>query len=151
MNNLSRLKPGVNKRYLMLLAGAMWMGVGIMLCNMAYRWLSDSSESAAFFYIPGIVAALVIHHFGFLRIVDRNLGRIKPMSGRRCIFSFMPWRSYLLVAVMMTMGIVLRNSSLPRNYLSVMYIAIGLSLFLSSIRYFRHFILSFREREETEQ
>lgn len=148
MNDFSRLKPGVNKRYLMLLAGAMWMGVGIMLCSMAYRWLSDSSESAAFFIIPGVVAALVIHHFGFLRIVDRNLDRIRPMSGKRCIFSFMPWRSYLLVAVMMTMGIVIRNSSLPRNYLAVLYIAIGLSLSLSSIRYFRHFVLSLREKEQ---
>lgn len=146
MIDFTRFKPGVNKRCLMLLAGAMWMAVGIMLCNLAYRWLSDSKESAAIFYIPGIIAALVIHHMGFLRIVDRNLDRIRPMSGRRCIFSFMPWRSYLLIAVMMTLGIVLKNSSVPRNYLSVIYIAIGLSLALSSIRYFRYFILTYKEK-----
>ena len=147
MIDFRRLKPGVNKIYLVLLAGAMWMAVGIMLCNLAYRWLSDSEESAAIFYIPGIIAALVIHHMGFLRIVDRNPDRIMPMSGRKCIFSFMPWRSYLLIAVMMTLGIVLKSSSVPRNYLSIIYIAIGLSLFLSSIRYFRYFILSFKERD----
>ena len=126
------------------------MAVGIMLCNKAYKWLLDSIESAAFFYVPGIIAALVISHLGFLRIVDRNLERIMLMSGRRSIFSFMPWRSYLLIVFMITLGIVLKKTSIPRNYLAFIYIAIGLSLFLSSIRYFRYFILSFKENGNSE-
>jgi len=40
---------------------------------------------------------------------------------------------------MVSMGIALRHSSLPKQYLSILYNGIGLGLFLSGIRYFRFF------------
>ncbi len=80
----------------------------------------------------------VIHHYGFLKIVDKNLGRISKMEGKRCAFSFMTWRSYFTIAIMVTMGILLRHSAIPKQYLSVLYIGIGMALILSSIRYFRN-------------
>jgi hypothetical protein len=49
----------------------------------------------------------------------------------------MTWKSYINVAVMVTMGALLRHSAIPKTYLSMLYIAIGLSLVLSSIRYLR--------------
>jgi hypothetical protein len=51
----------------------------------------------------------------------------------------MTWKSYLIVLVMVSMGIALRHSSLPKQYLSILYNGIGLGLFLSGIRYFRFF------------
>jgi hypothetical protein len=54
----------------------------------------------------------------------------------------MTWKSYLIVAVMVTMGIMLRHSSIPKQYLSIMYIGIGTALILSSIRYFRYLVLA---------
>jgi hypothetical protein len=122
----------------------MWLVIGVMLCTMAAKWLAGSPGPAAFYIITGVIAALIIHHFGFLRVVDKNLDRIQPIGERPCVFAFMSWKSYILVGVMMTLGIILRHSVIPRNWLSVIYIAIGLSLFLSSIRYFRFFIKAFR-------
>jgi len=81
---------------------------------------------------------MIIHHFGFLRIVDRNLGRIRKIDGKYCVFGFMPWKSYILIAIMMTLGILLKHSGIPKKCLAVIYIGIGLSLALSSIRYFRN-------------
>jgi len=52
----------------------------------------------------------------------------------------MTWRSYFIVLLMVTLGIILRHSSIPKNYLAVLYIGIGLALFLSGIRYLRFFI-----------
>jgi thiol:disulfide interchange protein len=49
----------------------------------------------------------------------------------------MSWKSYLLVFVMIAMGYFLRQSSLPKLYLSVLYTAIGTALFLSSMHYLR--------------
>ena len=63
------------------------------------------------------------------------------MEGKKCIFSFMSWKSYLIVVVMMTMGITLRHSSIPKQYLAIMYIAIGGALAISSIPYFINFII----------
>jgi hypothetical protein len=135
---LDKMKPAVDKNILIFLSGFMWVAVGTMLLYLSYNWLNASHAQNAFLFAgAGIAAALVIHHFGFLKIVDKNLGRILPLEGKQCVFSFMPWKSYLLVAVMITMGMLLRRSSLPKTYLSILYIGIGLSLILSSVRYLR--------------
>ena len=83
---------------------------------------------------------MVIHHFGFLRIVDKNLARILPMQGKRCVFSFMPLKSYILILIMSLLGVTLRHSPVPKPNIAVLYIAIGTALILSSIRYFRYLI-----------
>ena len=139
-------KPGVPKPILLLTAGLLWIGVGIMLDALAYSWLRG--ENPGFSYPAaaiGFLAALLIHHFGFLRVVDKNLARILPMEGRRCLFAFMPWKSYILILVMFSGGLLLRLSPLPKKYLAVLYMAIGTALILSSIRYLRYLFASFRD------
>jgi hypothetical protein len=131
-NIIERYKPGVSKSVLLFIAGLLWVMVGIMLNSMAYSWLRNERLGHALLAAAiGFVGSLFIHHFGFLRIVNRNLDRILPMEGKRCVFSFMPWKSYVLVAVMITMGVLLRHSSIPKLYLSVLYIGIGTALILS--------------------
>lgn len=136
--NYEKFKPSVNKSFLLFLSGLMWLCVGIMLCSFAVRWLVDFGKSISYLFAAiGFMAALFIHHFGFLKVADKNLGRISYLNGKPCVFSFMSWKSYLIVMFMVTLGITLRHSSIPKQYLSVLYIGIGLALFLSSIRYFR--------------
>jgi hypothetical protein len=140
-----RWKPGVPKTILLLMAGLLWTGTGIMLDSLSYTWLRGADSHAAFWAVLiGFVLALLIHHLGLLRIVDKNLGRILPMKGRRCLFSFMPWKSYLLIALMISLGILLRHSSIPKLILSVFYTAMGTALILSSIRYLRYWWMDFR-------
>jgi len=132
-------KPALNKRFLILIAGMMWIGVGVMLDTFAVSWLIHFGKKTGYYFLgAGLLAALIIHHFGFLKIVDKNLGRISLMKGKPCAFSFMSWKSYLLVTVMVSVGILLRHSNIPKHYLSVLYIGIGTALILSSIRYFRN-------------
>ncbi len=138
-SNKNSFKPSAKKHTLLLLAGAMWIAGGIMLCFMAYKWLKAyEGNSALLFAGTGLSCSLIIHHFGFLRVVDKNLGRIMQMEGKPCIFSFMSWKSYLIVLVMVSAGIALRHSPIPKEYLSVLYLGIGAALILSSIRYIRH-------------
>jgi hypothetical protein len=148
--NIRKFTPSVDKRVLVLLAGLMWCGVGIMLVRFAIIWLSPMGiGSAGIYYASGFLAAMPIHHFGFLRIADKNLNRLMPLNEKRCVFSFMTWKSYIIVLVMVSMGIALRHSSLPKKYLSVLYNGIGLALFLSGIRYLRFFtMLLFKGRSE---
>ena len=133
-----RYKPAVKKHVLLWLAGILWIGVGVMLLSFAYSWLSVNQGGNNLVFVSiGTLAALLIHHLGFLKVVDKNLGRILPMEGKRCAFSFMSWKSYLLVVLMVAMGIGLRHSPIPKPYLAMVYIGIGLALILSSIRYLR--------------
>jgi len=140
---LSQLKPGVSRRTLLLLAGLVWIGVGTMLLSLAAGWLREGHPAHLLGLVAGgVLAALLIHHFGFLRVVDKNLGRILPMEGKRCVFSFISWKSYLMVALMMGLGLALRHSPIPKPYLAVLYLGIGLALILSSIRYLRVLLMA---------
>jgi len=133
-----RWKPGVSKSTLALTAGVSWFVAGLALDLTAWSWLSGTPAGRAVFPAAiGVACGILIHHFGFLRVADRNLQRILPMEGRRCLFSFIPWTSYLLVAVMILIGALLRSSPIPKYYLSALYSAIGTALMLSSIRYLR--------------
>lgn len=130
----------VDKSILVLVAGLMWCGVGIMLIRYAVSWLEVYKEKdQLIFYSLGFIAAMPIHHFGFLRIADKNINRLLPLREKRSLFSFMTWKSYVIVVIMVSMGIALRHSSIPKRFLSVLYNGIGLALFLSGIRYFRNF------------
>ncbi len=135
--HIHKLTPAVPKPVLLLLAALMWIGVGILLLSLASSWLHRSAGHVFVFSAFGVGAALVVHHFGFLRVVDKNLARLLPMQGKRCLFAFISWKSYLIAALMIAMGWTLRHSPIPKPYLAVVYIAIGLALILSSIRYLR--------------
>ncbi|MGB8491690.1 MAG: hypothetical protein WCE64_11595 [Bacteroidales bacterium] len=134
------LDPVVDRKVLILLAGLMWCGVGVMLFSFSVEWLSHSQHKVLF-YLAGIAAAMPIHHFGFLKLADRNLNRLLPLTEKKCIFSFMTWQSYIIVVIMIAMGITLRHSMIPKNDLSVIYTGIGMGLFLSGMRYLRNFLM----------
>jgi hypothetical protein len=145
---IKKIILSVDKSILVLLAGLMWCGVGVLLVSYAVSWLSTcNSREQFFFYSAGFLAAMPIHHFGFLKIADKNLNRILFLTEKKSPFSFMTWKSYIIVLIMVSMGIALRHSSIPKRYLSILYNGIGLALFLSGIRYFRFFFkLLFEKR-----
>ncbi len=146
MVKIDRYKPAVPREILLFLAGIVWEGVGVMLCFLAFSWLSARPALHVWaFAVAGAALAMLIHHFGFLRIVDKNLGRILEMDEKSCLFSFISWKSYLLIMVMVAMGVGLRHSALPKQYLAILYIAIGLALILSSVRYMRFFYRNVRK------
>ena len=146
MENIDKYKPAIPKTYLILLAGIVWECVGILLIVLALSWLSKISDNYRYIFAgAGLFLALLIHHFGFLKIVDKNLKRILLMDGKKCMFSFFPRKSYLLIIVMVAMGSILRHSMIPKEYLAILYIGIGLALILSSIRYLRIFFTELRD------
>ena len=71
-------------------------------------------------------------------MAKKNVQRIIdfPME-RVCLFAFQKWTSYPLVLVMVAMGIYLRRfSPIPKPFLAILYIGLGVSLFVSSFQYF---------------
>lgn len=139
--NIAKLNPAVDKKILVLLAGLMWCGVGIMLVAFAVSWLNKYEGSGRLiFYLCGFTAAMPIHFFGFIKIAEKNLNRLMPITEKKCVFSFMTWRSYFIVIIMVSMGIALRHSAIPKQFLSVLYNGIGLALFLSGLTYMRFFV-----------
>ncbi len=135
---LKKLNPAVSRYWLIALAGLMWSIVGIMLCRLAYIWLASVNWSLG---LPlgsiGIISALTAYGYGFSKIALQNIDRLCLLSDKRCIFSFQAWKSYLVIIFMIMLGIVLRNSPIPRHFLAVIYAAIGGALFVSSFHFYR--------------
>ena len=133
-----RIKPAASKYWLIALAGLMWSTVGVMLCSMAYSWLKGVDWLTAFpFGLFGIILSLAAYRFGFSGIARKNIDRICLLPEKGCIFAFQAWKSYLIIVVMITLGIILRHSPIPKHYLAIVYTTIGGALLLSSLHYYR--------------
>ncbi len=140
--SLRDFKPAVDRRILIFLSGFTWSVVGIMLCNTALGWLDLSAGSwgqgkGLPFAFAGLLVSLFAYYISFSKIAERNIQRISQMGKKVCIFAFQAWKSYIIIAFMIGLGIFLRHLPIPKHYLSIIYIGIGFALFLSSIRYYR--------------
>jgi len=133
----NKLRPAVSGRWLLLLAGLMWTAVGAMLCRLGCLWLSAvAAKTAAVPAAAGIALGLAGYRFSFNRLARKNIRRICRLEDKSCLFAFQAWKSYLIIAFMVALGIFLRHSAFPRHYLAVVYLAVGLALLLSSLLYY---------------
>lgn len=133
---LEKLNPAVDKKYLLLTAGLMWCGVGVMLISFALSWLTHyGGRGKLLFYAAGLLAGMPIHFMGFSKLARKNIDRLMAFQDRKCLFSFITWKSYLIIIIMVTLGITLRHSAIPKQYLSILYNGLGIGLFLSGTLY----------------
>jgi hypothetical protein len=135
--NSRNFKPAVDRRVLIFLSGITWSIAGIMLCNTALEWI-ELKGIGFLFAFAGLLVSAFAYYIGFSKIADRNIQRISQMGKKVCIFAFQAWKSYIMIAFMIGLGIFLSHLPVPRHYLSIIYIGIGFALFLSSIRYYRY-------------
>lgn len=135
---IKRFEPAVDRKALILLSGLTWSIVGIALCRMAALWLLPVTGGESFLPgLAGIILFMAIHRFGFSKLVARNIERIRSKKNKKiCIFAFQAWKSYLIAAIMIGLGILLRSSPLPKEYLAVIYMGFGGAMILSSIKYY---------------
>lgn len=129
--------PRVPKDVLIFIAGLLWISVGLFLMKLSSRWFYEfSSIQIMLVIIGGLLLGTVISYFGFSALANKNIARINQYEEKVCMWAFQKWTSYILVAFMMSLGIFLRHSNLPKYILAPMYIGIGFALFTSSFRYF---------------
>jgi hypothetical protein len=135
----------VGRAGLYAIAGVIWTAVGLLLLTYAAGWLAPVSLPLELGLIAaGLVVAAVFVRFVFAGIVRKNIARIEDGPARASAFAFQGWRSYLVTAFMIGLGIVLRHSALPKPGLAVMYEGIGLALLLTSLLYHRRLIAALR-------
>lgn len=137
---MQRLTPALPKKWLLLLAGMMWTGVGILLLRYALIWLTQPlSAVTGLLGVLGVCIAVLANRFQFSRLAEKNVARILALNDKACLFAFQAWTGYVIIAVMMTGGILLRHSAFPKPYLAVVYAAIGGALLQASLKYYRGF------------
>lgn len=143
---LQMLIPTVRRHYLFALAGVLWTIAGGILCVRGTIWLQLLSPLGELVLGSlSIVVALLGYQFGFSKIVQKNILRIQQMPARAPVLAFTPLRGYIMIAMMITIGVTLRNSTLPKEYLIFPYVVMGGVLLIGSIKFYRQFLSLARE------
>lgn len=141
---LSCLTPRVSKHYLFLVAALVWTFAGGMLLIRGFAFNETLPSHRIVGLTAGVISGLLFFRLLFNRISAKHVLRIKnlPVS-RPCLFSFFNLRSYLMMFSMITLGVILRKSgAISPDYLTLMYITMGIPLLMSSFRFYYTFFSS---------
>lgn len=135
---LERLKPGIPKRYLLFVAALMWTFAGGMLFFRGFSMLFLFPRMLLIKIIGSLSAGLVFYKMMFSKISLKHTQRILKIEIEKpCFFSFFNFRSYIMMIVMISMGITLRTTGIvPIEYLSILYVTMGIPLTLSAVRFY---------------
>lgn len=134
------IKPGVPQKYLFLIAGLLWLTGGSMLYLRGFSGLI-AAQKPVWLMPLGIFLGFIFYFAIFSRIPKKHIKRIKNISlPNPCAFSFFSFRSYLLMAIMITGGIMLSHSGLlSKTILFTFYLTMGTPLIISSLKFFQSF------------
>jgi hypothetical protein len=140
-----RLTIPVERRWLHAIAGVVWTGVGVLCIAYAVMWIApEAFPEQLVLIVAGLVVAALFARFVFVGIVRKNIARIEEGPSHASAFAFQGWKSYLVAASMIVLGITLRHSPLPKPYLVPVYAGVGVALFLTSLLYHRQLVRAFR-------
>lgn len=146
---ISRLDPAVPRHYLFGLAGAFWTFAGVVLCARAIVWLDVFPLSVELgLETVSIAIAITGYMFLFIKVVQKNIDRIGQLPANACVFAFTAWQGYIMIALMIIIGLTLRNTSIPKYFLAVPYTAMGAILLIGSAKFFRQFAESIARRKK---
>jgi len=138
---LVKYKPGVKKKTHLLLAACIWPIVGFMLSFRGLNWIIGSGY--LWFILVGIVIGSLKSYFILDRAAKKGIDRILLFGDNTCIGAVYSIKTWGMVLGMMGMGIYLRSSSIPPQFLGTLYLAIGWGLIMSS----RHAWLSWYKQD----
>ncbi len=146
LSGLSRKLPKAPRRSLLLIAGLVWLAAGINIFRLGAPDMASSWNDP----IPPLLCALVVFLAFFLlifrRLIAKHTMRILACEEERILFLyFFDKKSYLLMAFMMTFGILLRASRLvPPLILGTFYAGLGASLIGAGLGFLVQFYKAMR-------
>jgi hypothetical protein len=138
MNLLQTLKPSIPKRYLLFVAGVVWTFAGGILLYKGISLFRIYRDLLWLKITISIFGGGLFYLLMFSKISFKHAWRIINLKyDRPCLFSFFNIRSYILMTIMITSGVLLRKSGfISPEYLSVLYVTMGIPLFLSALRFY---------------
>jgi len=143
---ISSYKPSVSKKTLLLIAGIIWLAGGYILLNKGALFILEYSHHILFHFIIGISSGFIFFLIFFFNISKNYINRIVLLcSDKPNIFSFNNFKIYiLLVFIIVSLLFLKRFNYIDHTLISILYISIGCSYLLSSIKFF-YSILTFKK------
>lgn len=133
----------VNNKVLLLIAALVWTAAGVNILRIGII------EYPPFFsLINALLSAVVFvifELFIFGRLVKKHTKRIDAYGDEKQLWiKFFDVKSFIIMAVMMTGGILLRALHLaPTVFIAVFYTGLGAALLLAGIMFGRNFFVRF--------
>jgi hypothetical protein len=131
------IKPSINKRYLLFVAAIVWTFAGGMLLYRGFSMVFKIKHLILILMFSAI-GGILFYMLLFSKISLKHTKRILSLKSEKpCAFSFFNFKSYILMTVMISSGIIVRKSGIiSPDYLSLIYITMGIPLFLSAFRFY---------------
>ena len=132
---LHKFNPKVPKRALLFIAAFVWGYASLKIIVIGTRTYNATDLHYWHLILISIPVYLLFNWFVFKKIIIKHTRRIvtKP-NPSHCLFSFFDWKSYIIMAFMITMGISVRKYQLlPQKFIAEFYIGLGLALATSAI------------------
>lgn len=123
----------VKRNTLLLLAAICWIIAGFNVIKIGIKLYSEFL--CLKYYLLSILVFVLFQMFVFGRLVKKHSNRILSFTEERVFFlNFFDLKSYIVMAIMMSMGIVIRAKNLaPLSFIAFFYTGLGCSLLLSAI------------------
>ena len=140
-----RDKLSINKNYLILIAGVVWIVAGSMVLKIGLPLFLELTPKNKWLPYLGIIVFLVFYFFIFSKLVNKHVARIRMNPAEKMPFwHFFDLPSYIIMLVMMSGGIVLRVDHLiPEKFIAFFYSGLGFALFCCGAR----FVIAFFQKK----
>ncbi len=138
MDKSLKYKPSVSRHNLLFIAGLAWTTAGGILLWRGLDYEIRHSTHIWLNIMAGIVIGIPFYILLFAKISMKHIKRIKGLGiPYPCAFSFFNLKSYILMMLMITAGIFLRNLEvINKEYLFTFYIGMALPLLISALRFY---------------
>ena len=128
----SDFKPGVTRHMLLLMSAILWSAIGMLLLVKGLFRINQLVHWQPLLIVAAILAGSLKSYCILDKSARRGIDRILKFSDGTCLGAVYSFKTWILVLCMMSLGVILRNSSLPVSLLCFLYITIGWALLLSS-------------------
>lgn len=128
---------GVSGTGLKAIAGALWVIAGFNVVRMGVKSWGTLEDKLTFWLIAGAAVTFIAFGAMFYRLTLKNIARIGGYREKAAFWHCMSLKSYLIMAFMITLGVVLRNCTpTPPSFIAAFYCGLGTALFLAGVIYF---------------
>lgn len=132
MDRLSRLMPRGSKRTLMMMAAIVWMFAGYQIMRLGYQVVFSNKNNLILSLTVAVGVGYVFFNFIFKKMAKKHQIRIMNYTKEYlCLFSFFDKKGYLIMAMMMSLGMLIRSiEAINPMCWAPFYMGLGTALFL---------------------
>ena len=129
------MKYGVNRQFLLITSGIVWIIAGTNILRIGIVTWMNSTQDWMFKIGETTVIFLLFFVFIFRKLYYKHTRRIEEKKeDKNCPFSFFDVKSWIMMTFMIALGITIRSLHLlPDSFISVFYTGLSIALILTGI------------------